>query len=622
MSAAGHQASQPPLRRDRQSAVVAGVCAGLGRRLGIDPIILRVIFIAATAAGGLGVGLYLLGWVAMPAEGERRSGGLRVPALPGGRDSWTVAGGIGLLALALLLVFRQWGLWIGDALVWPVVLAAAGGALIWRQSANAADPAPAREAPARVGGGSALGRAALGVALVVGAALLFLYFNDALRPARDVLLPAVVVLVAGTLILAPWWIRLVRGLADERAERVRSQERAELAAHLRDSVLQTLALMQRRAENPREVAGLARRQERELRAWLNGGRPLGERGTLAAALELAAAEVEENHGVAVDVVTVGDCPLDAGAEGSWPPRARPSSTPPSSPAPSRSRSTPRSARSASRCSCATAARGSTPTRSRRTGAGCASRSWAACAATAATPSCTRARAPAPRSSCGWSGRDDRARPERRHRRRPPAVPLRRARRARRAGRGARRRRERRDAVRCIVELEPDVVLLDVQMPGGGGVQVIRDVAKARPAQRFLALSVSDAAEDVIAIIRAGARGYVTKTISGPELADAVRRVADGDAVFSPRLAGFVLDAFAGAGQPIPSVVDPELDQLTAREREVLQHIARGYLYKEIGARLHISAKTVEAHVSAVLRKLQLSNRHELSRWAVERRLID
>jgi DNA-binding NarL/FixJ family response regulator len=180
-----------------------------------------------------------------------------------------------------------------------------------------------------------------------------------------------------------------------------------------------------------------------------------------------------------------------------------------------------------------------------------------------------------------------------------------------------------DAVRCIVELEPDVVLLDVQMPGGGGVQVIRDVALKRPAQRFLALSVSDAAEDVIAIIRAGARGYVTKTISGPELADAVRRVASGDAVFSPRLAGFVLDAFAGgASAPAPVTADPELDQLTAREREVLQHIARGYLYKEIGARLHISTKTVEAHVSAVLRKLQLSNRHELSRWAVERRLVD
>jgi DNA-binding NarL/FixJ family response regulator len=179
-----------------------------------------------------------------------------------------------------------------------------------------------------------------------------------------------------------------------------------------------------------------------------------------------------------------------------------------------------------------------------------------------------------------------------------------------------------DAVRCILALEPDVVLLDVQMPGGGGAQVIRDVARSRPAQRFLALSVSDAAEDVIAIIRAGARGYVTKTISGPELAAAVRRVADGDAVFSPRLAGFVLDAFAGPGQPAPSEIDPELDQLTPREREVLQHIARGYLYKEIGSRLHISAKTVEAHVSAVLRKLQLSNRHELSRWAVERRLVD
>jgi DNA-binding NarL/FixJ family response regulator len=176
-----------------------------------------------------------------------------------------------------------------------------------------------------------------------------------------------------------------------------------------------------------------------------------------------------------------------------------------------------------------------------------------------------------------------------------------------------------DAVRLIVELEPDVVVLDVHMPGGGGLEVIKQVADRRPAQRFLALSVSDAPEDVIAIIRAGARGYVTKTISGAELADAVRRVADGDAVFSPRLAGFVLDAFATLA---PAEVDPELDQLTAREREVLRHIARGYLYKEIAARLGISTKTVEAHVSAVLRKLQLSSRHELSRWAVQRRLVD
>jgi DNA-binding NarL/FixJ family response regulator len=177
-----------------------------------------------------------------------------------------------------------------------------------------------------------------------------------------------------------------------------------------------------------------------------------------------------------------------------------------------------------------------------------------------------------------------------------------------------------EAVRVIASERPDVVLLDVHMPGGGGVEVIRQVARSNPAQRFLALSVSDAAEDVIATIRAGARGYVTKTISGPDLADAVGRVRDGDAVFSPRLAGFVLDAFAGS---IPDAeVDPELDQLTLREREVLRLIARGYLYKEVAQELGISAKTVEAHVSAVLRKLQLSNRHELSRWATERRLVN
>lgn len=180
-----------------------------------------------------------------------------------------------------------------------------------------------------------------------------------------------------------------------------------------------------------------------------------------------------------------------------------------------------------------------------------------------------------------------------------------------------------EAVEQIERLAPDVVLLDVHMPGGGGVEVIRRAAPVRPGVRFLALSVSDAPDDVIAVIRAGARGYVTKTISADELVDAIERVADGDAVFSPRLAGFVLDAFAG-GAPAPAVAaaDAELDQLTQREREVLRHIARGYLYKEIALRLGISAKTVEAHVSAVLRKLQLSNRHELSRWAVERRLLE
>jgi DNA-binding NarL/FixJ family response regulator len=174
-----------------------------------------------------------------------------------------------------------------------------------------------------------------------------------------------------------------------------------------------------------------------------------------------------------------------------------------------------------------------------------------------------------------------------------------------------------EAVMAIESDTPDVVLLDVHMPDGGGVEVIRRTAlQVESPPCFLALSVSDAAEDVIAVIRAGARGYVTKNISGEELADAVRRVNDGDAVFSPRLAGFVLDAFAGpAPQP-----QSELDALTAREREVLQHIARGYMYKEIALRLEISPKTVEAHVSSVLRKLQLSSRHELTRWAAERGL--
>ena len=174
------------------------------------------------------------------------------------------------------------------------------------------------------------------------------------------------------------------------------------------------------------------------------------------------------------------------------------------------------------------------------------------------------------------------------------------------------------AIEMIGERTPDVVLLDVHMPGGGGRAVIEAIGASHPDVKFLALSVSDAAEDVIAVIRAGARGYVTKTISGPELVEAVRRVAEGDAVFSPRLAGFVLDAFAADYR---GPVDPELDQLTVREKEVLRLLARGYSYKEIARQLAISIKTVETHASAVLRKLQLTNRHQLSQWATDRRLV-
>ncbi len=302
----------PPLRRDRKDAVIAGVCAALGRRLGIDPLILRIAFAVASAAGGAGVLLYLLAWAAIPGDAPASWSRTRVP---GSRESWQVAGGIGLLVLAGLLLFRQWGLWIGDGLVWPVVLASGGAALIWRQSAAAPVVREARDPPTLRMGGTAVGRAALGVALVIGAGLVFLDLNNALRPARDVLLAVIVVVIALTLILAPWWLRLARGFAEERGERIRSQERAELAAHLHDSVLQTLALMQRRAADPKEVAALARRQERELRAWLNdGGAAPGGPRTFATALQAAATEVEDAHGVPVDVVAVGDCALDAPAE--------------------------------------------------------------------------------------------------------------------------------------------------------------------------------------------------------------------------------------------------------------------------------------------------------------------
>jgi DNA-binding NarL/FixJ family response regulator len=178
-----------------------------------------------------------------------------------------------------------------------------------------------------------------------------------------------------------------------------------------------------------------------------------------------------------------------------------------------------------------------------------------------------------------------------------------------------------EAITVIRHTRPDVVLLDVHLPDGGGPAIVAAVLQAPTDTRFLALSVSDAAEDVISVIRAGARGYVTKTISGPDLVEAIGRVADGDVVFSPRLAGFVLDAFRDSDSAPVSSVDPELDQLTPREQEVLRLLARGYSYREIGAELFISIKTVETHASNVLRKLQLSSRHQLTRWAADRRIV-
>jgi phage shock protein PspC (stress-responsive transcriptional regulator) len=309
----------PPLRRDTDNGMVAGVCAGLAERFKIDPIILRVGFGAATLVGGFGLVAYVLAWALVPEEGNRPT---TIARLAGRRETWLAVSGSTLLLLSVLLLLREWGLWFSDAIVWPVLLGGAGAAIIWRQSAASPpavgplptsqtarpdrpqDPRRALRLPT-----PDLGPAAIGAALVIAAGLVFLWLNDALAPARDVILAVVVVVVSLVLILAPWWLRLVRGLSAERAERIRSQERSEVAAHLHDSVLQTLALMQRRAGDPREVANLARRQERELRAWLNGGRP--EPGdSLTGSLEAAAAEVEETHGVPIDVVAVGDAPLD------------------------------------------------------------------------------------------------------------------------------------------------------------------------------------------------------------------------------------------------------------------------------------------------------------------------
>jgi signal transduction histidine kinase/phage shock protein PspC (stress-responsive transcriptional regulator) len=316
-------AALPPprrLRRDPQEGIVAGVLAGFARRLDVDPVILRVAFvIAVVASGGLALIAYGVAWATMPGPDGRA----RVSIGRGrtGAAGWRIAAGAGLLMLAALLAFRQLGIWWTDALVWPLVLAAAGAALLWRQSRPPSAPdagataRPSERPPERPRSAVAdLYRGGFAIALVVGAALLFLSSNQALGATRDAALTAVVVLVALALILAPFLWRLGRSLALERAERIRSQERAELAAHLHDSVLQTLTLLQKRAGDPDEVAALARRQERELRSWLAGDGSAPAGGGFAAALRAAAEEVEDAHRVKVEVVTVGDRELDEGGE--------------------------------------------------------------------------------------------------------------------------------------------------------------------------------------------------------------------------------------------------------------------------------------------------------------------
>ena len=310
------------LRQDKPRGLVGGVLAGLSVRTGIDVVVLRVLFVVvAVASGGIALLAYVVAWAATPPL--RRATPRPVwPGRPLVRSNWRVAAGVGLLTLSALLAFRELGVWWSDALAWPLTLAAFGAALLWQRSrrggAAAVDAQGWTQAPAasmrRRRAIAELYSGVFGVLLVTGAALLFLSSNDLLGGLRDVAVTAVVVIVALGLIGAPFLWRLGRNLATERAERIRSQERAEVAAHLHDSVLQTLTLMQKRAGDPREVAALARRQERELRDWLAGDGRRPVEGSFASALRSAAEEVEDLHRVPVEVVIVGDCELDERAE--------------------------------------------------------------------------------------------------------------------------------------------------------------------------------------------------------------------------------------------------------------------------------------------------------------------
>jgi signal transduction histidine kinase len=303
----------PPLRRDRSAGLVAGVCAGIANQLGTSVVVVRFAFVVLAFAGGIGVAVYALLWALVPAG----AGAAPVRVRLSGRGGVQVALGVAFLVLSFLLTLRGLGIWWSDAIVWPLVLVAGGGALLWREAggrspadggaaaAEAVAAAAPEDPPAAVAS-----RTGLGVALVVAAGVAFLGATGALSAARDVVLSVLVVAIVLSVIFGPWIVRMARSLTAERAERIRSEERAEMAAHLHDSVLQTLALVQQRAGDPAAVAALARRQERELRAWLHQRVAADGSATLAKALQDAASEVERDHGVRVEVVTVGDAALD------------------------------------------------------------------------------------------------------------------------------------------------------------------------------------------------------------------------------------------------------------------------------------------------------------------------
>ena len=561
--------------------LVGGVCAGIAEYLGVDPLIVRLAAVVLTLATGLGLAAYLVAWWLVPLDRRPR------PALDREPSPWLAALqrddprtiiGAGCLGIGAVVLLRSAGLLADSVVTVAATLVAAGIAVAWVRTSpedrdrllDAAARAPGSPRALLRGGPGSVARLALGSVLVLGGAFAILAAADAVDDAGTILLAAAVTTGGLALLLGPWIVGLRHVVGEERRARIRSEERADLAAELHDSVLQTLALIQRSAPTrPAEAVALARRQERELRSWLYGdGRALrsaGAAATLTEALGAVAAEVEADHGVEIEVVAVGDHPLDFRADalvgrGAGGARQR---------RPSRRGAVGRPLRRGRRGHRHGVRAGPRPgLRSHRHAAGRSPRHHRVDPG----PDGARRGSGDDHDGTGWGhrgGARDRGEPAMSdakvrtflvddHRLFLSGVQSELEGKVEIVGSAT----DVETAVAGIVESEPEVVLLDVHLPGGGGLAVLRAVLPVRPDVRFLALSVSDAAEDVIGVIRGGARGYVTKTIAPDELVAAVERVRDGDAVFSPRLAGFVLDAFAGdAPAPAP---DPDLEQLTPR----------------------------------------------------------
>ncbi len=607
------------MRRHRTGRVIGGVASGLADHLSVKVLWVRAAFaLLAAASAGAALVAYAMFWVFVPQEtitaAEHRSS-------PKERQQ-----AFGLIALGISLVVARGTLsgTVSTMVAVPVGVALCGAAVVWQEADAAQRRRWVRGARSGVsgavlggGGRSALVRVTTGVLLVlVGIGVVLL--RSTTFGQLQIALGAVLATLVGVAVLTvPWWLRLVQDLGQERRARIRTEERAEIAAHLHDSVLQTLALIQKQPDVSREVLRLARGQERQLRGWLYGPDGYGDtrdtpRGPAGHGRRqqdgqgpggARAGHPRGHHQRGQAFRRRGDQRVRRGRTGERDGvRARPGQ------------------------GIRPGGRVTGPARARRLDPG---EDGAARWFGGPAEHDRRGHRGAVDDAADGSGREER---KLMADNKPVRVYLVDDHALFRAGVRAELDNLTDDvevvgeagsvaeAVVGIAHTTPDVVLLDVHMPDGGGAEVLRRIRPELPDVVFLALSVSDAAEDVIAVIRAGARGYVTKTISSRELVTAIARVAVGDAVFSPRLAGFVLDAFADRPGAAP-ISDPDLDLLTPRERDVLRLLARGYAYKEIASELFISVKTVETHVSSVLRKTQLSNRYELSRWATDRRLV-